>query len=164
MPPWEVLDMPLTSALDVNAVRRAFQKKARTLAPKRNLGCIETATREYVAARRARDALLMLADVNEVNSTEETKKMPLEQRQAKSTLGARVPLLVALKLAIYRIVRDHKTKIARSWWSRVSGAFNGAINFPTRLVRSALRFCRAHTTLLLMASLSLVAIPAMALA
>merc|ERR1712196_436654 len=40
LPPWEVLELNLSSALDAHAVQRAFHAKVQELAPDRNLACL----------------------------------------------------------------------------------------------------------------------------
>ena len=62
-PPWEVLDLNISSALSSSAVLEAFEEKTRLLHPAKNTACLRQASAEFVAARRARDTLFSLANV-----------------------------------------------------------------------------------------------------
>ena len=56
--------------------------------------------------------------------------------------------------------RDYKTKLTRSWWTRARSIMHAAVTMPGRIVRSAMRFCRDKSALLLFTVvLSLVAVP-----
>jgi len=175
MPPWDVLDLNFSSALDERAVRRAFHVKARTLAPERNPACLARAGREFIAARRARDTLLMLATIKADSALYEpvspvatltagSWRPSAPSADTHSSMAARLPLLAALKLGVYRLARDQKAKMSRGWLGRALHAVEVAVQMPGRIVRSAMRFCRANAALLLVATISaVVAMPAVML-
>lgn len=58
-----MLDLSLSSALSKTAVHEAFQTKVFYLHPAKNTACLKRASAEFVAARRARDTLMALAEV-----------------------------------------------------------------------------------------------------
>ena len=192
MPPWEVLDLNVSAALDASAVRRAFSARARVLSPDRNPACLARAGREYVAARRARDTLLLLASVAEDAQVEggsasdprrrlkSRKPFPLAtkgrwgssmrkhrrvSRPRESTnLGKQLSLVVAIKLALYRLLRDYKTRLARGWWGRARHVVREVLDFGRRATRALYSFCRANSALLFVTLLAVTMTPVLSLA
>lgn len=59
-PPWEILNLDYSTALNATAVREAFLATADLLHPDRNVACLGWARSEFIAARRAHDTLLAL--------------------------------------------------------------------------------------------------------
>ena len=60
-PPWQVLDLNFSAALDPVAVNKAFSSRAMALHPDHNTGCLKFARTEFIAAKRAQDTLLALS-------------------------------------------------------------------------------------------------------
>ena len=183
LPPWHVLELNFSDALDPIAVRQAFHARARVLAPERNPACLARASREYIAARRARDTLLLLASISsDAQPNDRSKQHATEpplpvsfpragrwrqlrrKRQTKSSnLGTQITMFLAIKLALYRLMRNYKTKLVHGWWGRVRKIASEAHHFASRAVSSVLRFCRANSALLIVTLLSFTAIPAVLL-
>lgn len=63
-PPWDILNLDYSTALNASAVREAFSLQAEVYHPDRNIGCPGQARSEFIAARRARDTLLALSVLN----------------------------------------------------------------------------------------------------
>ena len=172
--PWDVLRLNFSSALDAKAVLTAFDKRARLLAPAKNPACLARASREYVAARRARDTLLLLSTLSTRTEAQpdhegllngaklmRTKHGSYHYRPNSSSsrsIGSRIPLLLAVKLALYRLARDCKAKMAKGWaaWRfRASKFIDSVVKAPGRMISSAWRFLRANGDVLIVMALSL---------
>lgn len=173
LPPWQVLQLNFSSALDADAVHKAFKERARVLAPDRNAACLHRASREYIAARRARDTLLLLTDLKENPSSTPTlppfavTTKPLSHRwraspskQRNRGLGSKLTLLVAIKIALYRMFRDYKAKLTHTWWSRTRQIVRKTMQFGRRVVSSVLKVFRANaSSFLALFLLSITAVP-----
>ena len=82
---------------------------------------------------------------------------------SSSSLGSQIPFLIAVKLAIYRLIRDYEAKITRGWgpwWGCARQAMNAIVGMPGRIVRGALRIVGAKATLVV-TLISILALPAM---
>lgn len=165
MQPWTRLDLNFSSALDPVAIQRAFKERAKVLAPDHNLGCLHLASREYIAARRARDTLMLLAE--QPKRLKPMPTTPLSVRGAAAgrqprgrNLGSQISLLVAIKLALYRMFRDQRSKLVHGWWSRARSFVGETVRTAHRVLTTALRFFRENAgSLLLIVMLSLAALP-----
>jgi len=62
--PWDILGLDLSSALSPATIASAFEDKVWLLHPTRNAGCVNRASAEFVAARRARDTLMSIASLS----------------------------------------------------------------------------------------------------
>ena len=174
--------MNFSSALKPHAIQRAFEARARVLAPDRNPACLARAGREYISARRARDTLLLLASlsIDATNAQPKKKKehpvrplsmspgrwraMRRRPRKQSKSLGTQITLILAIKLAIYRLLRDYKTKFVRGWWRRAGRFVGDVLHFGRRAFGSLVSLFSAHRTVLLVTLVSLAIMPAITLA
>ena len=160
--PWAILVLNVSSALDPQAIHLAFDLRAETLAPDRNYRCLKRARSAFASTRRARDTLLMLAavkmtaDMGTTRTTQEQQhqhqmqphsKSADSQRQRSSGVGTRIPIIIALKLALYRHLREQRSKVLKGWsalFIRARRALHEVIRVPGRIFFSIARFCLVH--------------------
>ena len=74
-------------------------------------------------------------------------------------MGAQLSLFVAVKLALFRILRDYTSKLTRGWWNRARSFVSDVWQTGRWVVRSVTRFFRAHGVFLLVAFISVAAFP-----
>ena len=182
--PWQVIGLNYSSASSPRAIKLAFRKRVKVLAPDKNTACLHYATHEYIAARRARDTLLLLANAKQqehceyepalaVTPATTTRRRegerggPARQRRRDNRLsspGSQITVVVAVKFLIYRLLRDCKTKLVNGWWSRARLFVSETVNLTRRAVSSVVRFVRNSAVIELgllvgIATLSFIAVP-----
>ena len=154
-PPWAVLGLNAFSSLSPRAVQAAFSSRARFFHPHLNTGCPRKASAQFLAARRARDVLLILSAV--ATSTASTPDKSRQHRpEVKSTTAppgssgrsqdqvaqlSKVARGIPLGRALYRLVTDwfrsRKRRLARdSWVDWLRSTMRHALQLP----KAALRF------------------------
>jgi len=154
-PPWAVLELNASSSLSPRVVQAAFSTQARFFHPHLNAGCPGKASAQFLAARRARDMLLVLSAVaasaaslpeNDGKHRPQVKPSTAESGACQHDQVAPITKLargVPLGVAVYRLVTDwfrsRKRRIARGGWSDwLRSTMRRALQLPKAFFRFAI--------------------------